>query len=261
VQRLICVSEVQEDTPIRVRFSVHGTRWLPVQVEVEDHMGGWAQTRGGGASVELSVNLPGPFWLAPSEVRLRDPVGVFQRRAVAGRPEPLLILPAPLGRPSIRPSHAACTDDPEPQGLRPYAPGTPLTRVHWPALARGAGLHVRHFAPPPERLPLVVVDTAGTRSPGALAWVARTAAGYVLWLARTGGCRVLLPGDTAATDVVGTGGAWRAVHRKLAMLAELPAPTPSPRAAGGVILRVRAATAPPSRVPAPPLPRGVLRAA
>jgi uncharacterized protein (DUF58 family) len=258
VGRLLSTSEIEENAPIHVRFAVSRARWLPVRVEVEDHVGGWAEVKGSGASLELRVSRPGAYWLAPSRIRLRDALGLFERRTFAGPVDPLLILPAPTGWTRVGPTRWGLSDDPEPEGLRPYTPGTPLTRVHWPALARGAGLHVRHFAPPPGGLPLVVVDTAGARNPGALDWTARTAAGYVLTLARTGGCRVLLPGDTNATSVVGLGGAWRAVHRRLATLGDLPADNTPPRAEHTATLRVRASTAPALLTAPPQLPRGLL---
>jgi uncharacterized protein (DUF58 family) len=202
------------------------------------------------------VGRRGAHWLAPSHVRLRDAVGIFERRLLAGRSEPLLILPTPRGRAPVQPSHVPIDHDPEPQGLRPYSPGTPLTRVHWPSLARGAGLQVRHFAPSLDGLPLVVVDTAGAPSSQALDWAARTAAGYILTLARNGGCRVLLPGDTNETSVTGVDGEWRAMQRRLAVLADAaPSRVPAP---GARRLHVRAAAAPAGLTPAPPLPQRVL---
>jgi hypothetical protein len=104
---------------------------------------------------------------------------------------------------------------------------------------------------------LVIVDTSGAASRAALDWAARTAAGYVLTLARAGGCRVLLPGDSRATSVVGCGGAWRAVHRRLATLDDVPPPVTAASKPLTAAVRVRAAAAPPALSPAPPLPRGI----
>jgi uncharacterized protein (DUF58 family) len=258
VARTISAREVQEDAPIRLRFSVQGTTWLPVQVEIEDHSGAWVAIKDRDASLEFCVGRRGAHWLAPSRLRLRDAFGIFEWRLLAGRAEPLLILPTPDGTPRVDAGHSNLVDDLEPDGLRPYAPGTPLARIHWPALARGAGLQVRHFALSPNRLPLVVVDTAGAPNPQALDWAARTAAGYILTLARNGGCRVLLPGDTNETSVTGVGREWRAMHRRLAMLGDSApshARTPSARPRS---LHVRAAAPPAGLTPAPPLPRGVL---
>jgi uncharacterized protein (DUF58 family) len=261
VERRIGASEVQEDRPLRLCFRIRGRRWLPVRLEVQDHSGGWLAVGAGGASLEIHVGRPGAYRLAPTEVRVRDAIGMFELRRLAGRMEPLLILPAPTGHSSVKLPRSEVVEDPEPHGLRPYTPGMPLTRIHWPALARGAGLQVRHFAPASAGLPLVVVDTVGAAGPGALDWAARLAAGYVLALARNGGCRVLLPGDASATSVIGVGGEWRAVHRRLARLGDLPPGIASPPAARTAALSVYAAAAPGTLTPAPPLPDGVLAAA
>jgi uncharacterized protein (DUF58 family) len=257
VERTISASEVQEDSPLRLHFAVRQRRWLPVHVEVEDHGGGWLPIGRGDVSIDVPFGRPGAYWLGPSWIRLRDAIGVFERRRLVGRTEPLMILPAPESSESLRLTDPGLIGDPEPQGLQPYAPGMPLARIHWPALAKGAGLQVRHYATPQDGLPLVVVDTVGAAHPGALDWTARVAAGYVSTLARNGGCLVLLPGDATPTSVVGSDGAWRAVHRRLATLADLPPRTTLVQAVRGGTLRVRAATAPAGMGPAPPLPRGV----
>jgi uncharacterized protein (DUF58 family) len=259
VERTIVASEVQEDFSLRLCFAVRIAAWLPVRIEIEDHSGGWLEAKAGEASVELRVGRPGAYRLAPTRIRLRDPLGIFERRLLAGCTEPLLILPRPLSPWNLQLHNSGMTGDPELQGLQPYAPGSSLARIHWPALARGAGLHVRQFAPPPNGLPLVVVDTAGAVSRVARDWAARTAAGCVLALSRTGGCRILLPGDTDATSVVGTD-AWRAVHRRLATLADLPSPVAPSRAPDSDAFCVRVALAPAKLAAPPPLPHGVLRA-
>jgi uncharacterized protein (DUF58 family) len=257
VTRAIGSREVEENTPIRLHFKVRGTTWLPVRLEIEDHSGGWKAIADSGASVELWINRRGPHWLAPSRLRVRDPFGIVERHLDAGTAEALLLLPTPDSRSPVHQSLSGVLDDPEPHGLRPYVPGTPLTRIHWPAFARGAGLQVRHFAPSPSALPLVVVDTAGARSVQDLDWAARTAAGYILALAQYGGCRVLLPGDASETSVTGIAGEWRAIHRRLAMLTDgAPGDGRTPPAREPTV-HVRAATAPTDLGPAPPLPFGV----
>jgi uncharacterized protein (DUF58 family) len=258
VERTISVFEVQEDAPLRVHFTVQGATWLPVTVEVEDHRGGWVKVDDGGAWLELHVGQPGAYWLQPSRVRLRDVSGLFQRESAAGRAEPLLILPVPVASPAIRAVAPGLSEDLEPHGVRPYVPGSPFTRVHWPSLARGAGLHVRQVAPLAEGLPLVVVDTVGAGSRAALHWAARTAAGSVLTLARNGGCRVLLPGDPSATSVFDSGHAWRTVHRRLAKLDPSPSRLTRPVGMGTAALRVSAASAPSVPAPALELPTGIL---
>jgi uncharacterized protein (DUF58 family) len=178
----------------------------------------------------------------------------------AGTPEPLLILPTPDGQANLHPRHPAARSDPEPDGLRAHTPGDPLARIHWPALARGAGLQVRRFAAAPSGLPLVVVDTAGTRDSHAVDWAARTAAGHILALTRSGGCRVLLPGDATETTVIELEAGWRALHRRLARL-EASMLGASPQLAQGtpaVCVRASAAPAGPARATPQALPLGVV---
>ena len=45
-------------------------------------------------------------------------------------------------------------------GLRPYRPGTPASRIHWPAVARGAGLIERRLQADGDSRPMIVLDAA-----------------------------------------------------------------------------------------------------
>jgi uncharacterized protein (DUF58 family) len=247
VTRTLPFHEAREYEPIRVDFDVAGLGRLPVELEVRNGAGRWTPLHG---SIALTVPRRGAHRLAPSELRVRDRLGIAYRQVTAGRPERLLILPSPEERRLWAPAGGPGAGDPEPDGLQAYAPGVPMARIHWPALARGAGLHARRMVPEPYELPLVVVDTSGALRPGAVDWAARTAAGEVLRLVRSGGCRVWLPGDRHETTVADTA-AWRVLHRRLALLRQAPA-TPAPPAA--IRIEAAAATALP---PPPPLPRGV----
>jgi uncharacterized protein (DUF58 family) len=267
VTRSIPRREVGEDQPIGVCFQVGGLGRLPLPVHLEAQVGTdrWVPLGEDGGRLQLLVGRRGAWQLDPSRLRLRDGFGIVLQPLVVGWPEPLLILPTPdLGVP-IPPRPGARAGDPDLDGLEPYVPGTPISRVHWPALARGAGLQQRRLTAPPGDLPLVVVDTADSGDPGAVDWAARTAAGAILRLAGSGGCRVLLPGDQVATSVTNLTAAWRGVHRRLALLQpagpvagrELLEAGPAP------VLYVRAAHAPAEMLAAPPqpLPPGVVAAA
>jgi uncharacterized protein (DUF58 family) len=267
VTRSIPQREVGEDQPVGVRLQVRGPGRLPLPVHLEAQVDTdrWMHMGEGGGLLQLLVGRRGAWRLDPSRLRLRDGLGIIQWPLVAGRPEPLLILPAPdLGVP-IPPRPDARAGEPDLGGLEPYVPGTPISRVHWPALARGAGLQQRRLAAAPAGLPLVMVDTADTGDPGAADWAARTAAGAILRLVGTGGCRVLLPGDQVATTVTDLTAAWRGVHRRLALLQPAsPAAGREPLEAGPAPdLYVRAARAPAEVLGAPPrpLPPGVVAAA
>jgi uncharacterized protein (DUF58 family) len=243
VTRRVLQGEAHEDQPIAVHLAVRGLGRLPLPVHLQAQVAAdrWVPVGEGGGTVELLVGRRGAWQLGPSRLRLRDALGIFQRPLLAGQPEPLLILPTPDPTLHLCQGLGALTGDAEPDGLQPYLPGTPIGRIHWPALARGAGLQQRRLAPPPTGLPLVVVDTAHTSDPGAVDWAARTAAGVVLRLAHGGGCQVLLPGDQVATTVTDTAG-WHGVHRRLAALE--PAKQAPPRPERDPDVCIRAARAP-----------------
>jgi uncharacterized protein (DUF58 family) len=266
VTRSVLHREVGEDQPISVCFQVRGPGRLPLPVHLEAKVDtdGWVPLGEAGGRLQLLVGRRGAWRLEPSRLRLRDGLGILEWPLVAGQPELLLVLPAPDLRVPIPPRPDARADDPDLDGLEPYVPGTPISRVHWPALARGAGLQQRRLVPPPGGLPLVVVDTADTGDPRAVDWAARTAAGAILRLAGTGGCRVQLPGDQAATTVTDLAAPWRGVHRRLALLQPAgPAAARGPLEAGVPVLHVRAADAPAEVLGAAPQPLlpGVVAAA
>lgn len=259
VSRTVSHHEAQEGDPIRLLFEVRGLGRLPVLLEARDQGGGWVSFDAAGGTVELSIPRPGAYRLVPSQLRLGDTLGIFQMRVFGGRQEELLILPAPDIAVGAHLRNRAGLDNDEPDGIRPYAPGTPLARIDWTSLARGAGLQARHFSAGPRGLPLVVVDTTGAPSSPALDWTARTAAGCVLSLARGGGCRVLLPGDATETSVTDVDRQWRTMHRRLATLAPSGTNHTVPRFAHGAAIRVRAGAAPPALGLGRPLPPDVVR--
>jgi uncharacterized protein (DUF58 family) len=267
VTRSIPQREVGEDQPISVCFQVRGSGQLPLPVYLEAQVDTdrWVPLGEGGGLLQLLVGRRGAWRLEPSRLRMRDGLGIVLRPLVVGRPDPLLILPAPDLRVPIPPQPGVRATDPDLDGLEPYVPGTPISRVHWPALARGASLQQRRLTASPAGLPLVVVDTADTGDPRAVDWASRTAAGAILRLVGTGGCRVLLPGDQVPTTVTDLTTAWHGVHRRLALLQPgCPATGRGPMEAGEApVLHVRAACAPAQVLGAPPrpLPPGVAAAA
>ena len=71
-------------------------------------------------------------------------------------------------------------------GLRPYRPGTPASRIHWAALARGAGLLERRLRADGDTRPLVVLDARSAGPPEHLDAAVRAAASLTLELAHGG---------------------------------------------------------------------------
>lgn len=172
----------------------------------------------------------------PPELVVRDPLGLRVRRvAASGPPLDLLVLPRTepvrwgLGRGAARAGRAGgrVAGDPlaavDVDGLRPYRLGTPASRIHWAALARGAGLLERRLRADGDLRPLVILDARGDDDAGLDAAV-RAAASLVLELARSAGCRLLLPDErrplTVERDLV----AWPSAHARLALVSRARRP-------------------------------------
>jgi uncharacterized protein (DUF58 family) len=258
ITRSVVEREGYEDRPLLLRFRCHGLGRIPVQLEALGDDGTWTPLDEPDATVPFTVGRRGAHLLEPSVVRLSDILGIFHRLLLAGEPEPVLLLPAPDTGLHVPFPPAVSAEDVDPDGLRPYVPGSPVSRIHWASLARGRDLHERRLTAPPVGLPLVVVDTAGADDPAEVDWVARAAAGCLLRLARTGGCKVLLPGDTAVTEVTDAG-ARNAVHRRLAHLdRSTPSQVPSRLPVGAGPASVVRFPAGMVVAPPPPLPPGVV---
>lgn len=192
---------------------------------------------------------------APALV-LGDPLGLVRVMRRGSSPaEELLVLPRtarvrwsqrdPAGEltpatasPSVEALAATDVD-----GLRPYRPGTPASRISWPALARGAGLLERRLRADRDRTPLVILDARHSGSDADLDAAVRAAASLTLELARRGGCELLLPGDRRPVHIDPGLTAWSAVHIRLALVEGGPAATPpsiGPHTRAGQIFYVTA---------------------
>jgi uncharacterized protein (DUF58 family) len=118
--------------------------------------------------------------------------------------------------------------------LRPYQPGTPATRIHWPTLARTGELMERRFVADPRARPLLVVDSHDPVGERELDAAMRAAASLAYHLARAGGCGVLLPGDRRPTLLRQDMRAFAEIHARLALLEpESSYPALSRRRGGG----------------------------
>lgn len=106
----------------------------------------------------------------------------------------------------------------EVDGLRPYRHGTPASRIHWPALARGAGLLERRLRADTDSRPLVVVDARGSGPPEHLDAAVRAAASLVLELGKRSGCGLLLPGEHRPLEIEPDLAAWPIAHARLALV-------------------------------------------
>ena len=172
-----------------------------------------------------SLVVSDPLELARVETESAAP---SQRLLVLPRVEPVRWLSAEGGRRFEQPdgdstseAHAAVDMD----GLRPYRVGTPASRIHWPAVARGHGLIERRLQADGDSRPLVVLDArlpAPEEQSELLDAAVRAAASLVLELARRGGCGLLLPGEQRATAVDRELMSWPAAYGRLAVVRSEP---------------------------------------
>ena len=159
--------------------------------------------------VETSVSFArrGRHRLGPASLVIADPLGLCSRTLesasddviVVPRVEPLRFSVVDgAGAPDGRAAGASLVGDvqeSEVDGLQPHQPGTPASRIHWPAVARSTTLMERRMVADGGHSALVVVDPRGASSVDALDRAVRAAASLCVHLARGGGCVLLLPGD------------------------------------------------------------------
>jgi uncharacterized protein (DUF58 family) len=173
--------------------------------------------------------------LAPPSLVVSDPLELARVETESGAPEQkLLVLPRTEAVRWLSSEGARRFDQPDGNasseaqaavdmdGLRPYRVGTPASRIHWPAVARGAGLIERRLQADGDSRPLVVLDARSADSDAPLAVLdaaVRAAASLALDLARRGGCGLLLPGEQRATAIDRELLRWPAAHARLAMVA------------------------------------------
>jgi uncharacterized protein (DUF58 family) len=236
VTRRLEQDRVVEGEPLEAMIEVRG--WMP-GAEVLDPLAGkpvpLPNARRAGIRVLARFERRGVRRLAPPALRLRDPLALAEcNRAAVGPPQDVLVLPRTeavdwagrggdaAGATAAR-SRAMLLAAVEVDGLRPYRRGTPASRIHWPALARGAGLLERRLRVDGDQTPLVVLDARGSGPPEHLDAAVRAAASLALELARAGGCRLLLPDERRALAIEQDLAAWPAAHARLALVEGGPA--------------------------------------
>jgi uncharacterized protein (DUF58 family) len=242
VHRHLHAERIVEDQPLAATIEVRRGRLGLPGAEVVDpftgsrlELGGPLSPFRGGrvANVRVVTRFPrrGLQTLAPPSLLVRDPLELARVETVsAAPPQQLLVLPRtePVrwltsgrgrrleiadGRSSAEAFAAVDVD-----GLRPYRPGTPASRIHWPAVARGAGLIERRLQADGDTRPLVVLDARGDGAPELLDAAVRAAASLTLAFARSGGCGLLLPGEQRATSIDRELITWPAAYARLALV-------------------------------------------
>jgi uncharacterized protein (DUF58 family) len=264
VRRSIEDDRVVEDQPLEVRIEVRGGPLGLPGAEVVDSLAGTTVRLSGTpsrlAARSTEVRVVGRFsrrgWhrLQAPTLILRDALGLVRivRRSRAGV-QTVLVLPRTervrwLGNPDadlIDPHSGAAQLEMlaalEVDGLRPYRPGTPASRISWAALARGAGLLERRLRDERDAGPLVILDLRSDGATEDTDAAVRAAASLTLELACRSGCELLLPGDRRPMQIGSDLGAWPAAHARLALAEggpDVPAPWTASRSRSGAIFYV-----------------------
>jgi uncharacterized protein (DUF58 family) len=267
VRRWFETEQVLENQPIEARIELRNGPLGAPGAEVIDPLAGGsivitgsmpALRRRSTADVRVVARFArrGRRTLDPPMLALRDPLGIMRLvRHGGGSPQTLLVLPRiervrwARDDPGERlhrhagaaPLEALAAVDVD--GLRPYRPGTPASRISWPALARGAGLLERRMQVERDAGPLVVLDVRCIGKPERVDAAVRAAASLTHELGRRTGCELLLPGDRRPIQIEPELAAWPEVHVRLALVEGGPDAAPpslSPHARSGIIFYVAA---------------------
>lgn len=250
VQRQLVAERVIEGEPVEAMIEVR-RGWLGLPGgEVLDPLAGAPVSLSqplslvaGGSRAEVRVvarmHRRGMHRMEPPSLVVHDTLELARVvRAGSGAVQELLILPRtePVRWPGngsgerLESGDASSVGEPmaavDVDGLRPYRPGTPASRIHWAALARGAGLLERRLQPDGDTRPLIVLDARGSGPIEHLDAAVRAAASLTLEFARRGGCRLLLPGERRAVTIEPDLASWPGVHARLAMVQGGPGARP-----------------------------------
>jgi uncharacterized protein (DUF58 family) len=245
VERELHADRVVEEEPLEATIEVSRGPWGLPGGELRDPLAGtpvslrgWLSPLSGDRTATVRVVARfarrGRVRVQPPSLVVHDPLDLARVvRPSAGPSEDVLVLPRTervqwLARDLPHPDRHTGRTPTEPvaateiDGLRPYRPGTPASRIHWPALARGAGLLERRLQADGNTRPLVVLDNRCTGPAEYLDAAVRAAASLVLELARHGGCSLLLPGGRRPLDIEPDLGAWTGAHVRLALVEPAP---------------------------------------
>jgi uncharacterized protein (DUF58 family) len=245
-ERRLSVERVVEDQELESTIVVRRGRSAIARIELTDPLSGSRMEFAGASSplrsdreaiVRSVARFPrrGLHRVAPPALAIADPLELARAYAHGGAVQELLVLPRteqvrwlangrgrrfelPDGRATGEAFAAADLD-----GLRPYRQGTPASRIHWPAVARGAGLLERRLRADGDTRPLIALDARTPPTDPAHARelvdaAVRATASLVLELARYGGCGLLIGGDQRASSIDGDLSAWPPAYARLAIV-------------------------------------------
>ena len=213
VRRELGGRSVLEDQPLPLRVEARRGRlplppgWIDEPLLAEPVR---LKTGRGRARVRVDVTFArrGRRVLAPPALVLRDPFGLAERVVRGDHSDEVLVLPRVFpvratanGGDGIS-AHARAAliaqAETEIDGLREHREGSPASRIHWPSVARGAGMMERKLISEADSRPLVVLDPRAPADEEALDAAVRAAASLTVHFAKRGGCGLLLPGDRRA---------------------------------------------------------------
>jgi uncharacterized protein (DUF58 family) len=258
VSRVLHEDRVIEDQPLEATIQIRRGPFSVARIELLDPLARDVVTLrpfisplGSSKPIEARIiarfSRRGRRHFEPPAVALSDPLGLVRTvRAGSSTAEDLLVLPRTERVRWVRRDPGERLDtgaaqalvetlaSTEVDGLRPYRPGTPASRISWPALARGAGLLERRLRSDRDSGPLVVLDVRCSGSPARVDAAVRAAASLTLELARRSGCDLLVPGERRPAHIDGELGAWPGMHARLALIeggpdAHPPSLDPRPR--------------------------------
>jgi uncharacterized protein (DUF58 family) len=233
VHRTIEQRSVVEEEPLAVRIeATRGLLPLPPGWIDEPLLPEPVRLTAGRSRVRVRVDVTfarrGRRTLAPPALVLRDPFGLAQRVLAGAHSDEVMVLPrllpvrATAGGGDGISAHAraalVAAAETEIDGLREHREGSPASRIHWPTLARGAGLMERKLISEADSRPLVVLDPRAPASQDALDASVRAAASLAVHFARKTGCGLLLPGDRRAVTIDPDLLSWPQAHVRLALI-------------------------------------------
>jgi len=239
IRRTVEKRSVVEEEPLHVR--IEATRgqlplppgWIdePLLPEPLRLTAGRARAR---VRVDVTFGRRGRRTLPPPALVLRDPLGLAQRVLAGAHADEVLVLPRVLpvrataaGGEGVH-AHARASllaaAETEIDGLREHREGSPASRIHWPTVARGAGLMERKLIAEADSRPLVVLDPRTPASQDALDASVRAAGSLAIHFARKTGCGLLLPGDRRAVTIDPDLLAWPQAHVRLALIDDAAGP-------------------------------------
>ena len=119
--------------------------------------------------VETLLRRRGLFTWGPARVASSDPFGIFRRERRLGAPQQVLVYPQVSDLPHFQTPPASLPGEgrfrrrthyitPNASGVRQYAPGDPLSRIHWRSTARTGDLMVKTFELDPTSDIWVILD-------------------------------------------------------------------------------------------------------